>query len=194
MRQYEKETRKEVLDIAIHHFSKFGYAGANLELIGKEAGLTRGPLYYYFKNKKELYIAAVNDELERTMAGFYQIFEQDISIFEKIKQDLIFCSNNTGLIEQVGKGGKDEPKFSGLEKHSKVVYELKYTSVLRAMEKGELRSDIDPVEMTKMIYVCFHGLKAVAKNELAPFERGDEFMNEHISAIVEMFKSRYGKL
>lgn len=31
------------------HFSRYRYAGTNLEAIGKEAGMTRDPLYYYVK-------------------------------------------------------------------------------------------------------------------------------------------------
>ena len=53
----EKQTKQKIMEIAKEHFSRYGYAGTNLEAIGKEAGVTRGPLYYYFKNKKELYAA-----------------------------------------------------------------------------------------------------------------------------------------
>ena len=50
----EKQTKQKIMTIAREHFSRYGYAGTNLEAIGKEAGLTRGPLYYYFKNKNDL--------------------------------------------------------------------------------------------------------------------------------------------
>ena len=193
MRPYEKETRQLVLDIAIRHFSQHGYAGANLELIGKEAGLTRGPLYYYFKNKKELYLAAVQEELERTVNSFHQIFEQEISIFDKIKQDLIFCSNNSGLIERVGKGGKDEPSIESLKEYSQEVYDLKYNSVIMGQNRGELRTDIDPKEITNMIYLCFHGLKQLSNIELIDVSDEEDFTNKYIDVIVEMVKSRYGK-
>ena len=45
----EKHTRQKIMTIAREHFSRYGYAGTNLEAIGKEAGMTRGPLYYYVK-------------------------------------------------------------------------------------------------------------------------------------------------
>lgn len=45
----EKQTRQKIMTIAREHFSRYGYAGTNLEAIGKEAGMTRGPLYYYVK-------------------------------------------------------------------------------------------------------------------------------------------------
>ena len=48
------KTKQRILDVAVTYFTLYGYEGTNLEAIGKEAGLTRGPLYYYFKNKNDL--------------------------------------------------------------------------------------------------------------------------------------------
>lgn len=56
-----QQTIKLLVNIAREHFSRFGYADASLESITSEAGLTRGALYYHFKNKKHLFIAVVTE-------------------------------------------------------------------------------------------------------------------------------------
>ena len=81
----EKQTKQKIMEFAKEHFSRYGYAGTNLEAIGKEAGVTRGPLYYYFKNKKELYAAVIEQEKIRVVDQYKQIFEQPCSIYEKLE-------------------------------------------------------------------------------------------------------------
>jgi AcrR family transcriptional regulator len=53
------QTRARILDAAIHEFSENGLAGARTEQIAEEAGVNKALLYYYFKGKEELYVAAL---------------------------------------------------------------------------------------------------------------------------------------
>ena len=50
----KNNTKQLIMDTAWKHFSKYGYTDTNLERICKEAGITRGPLYYYFADKEDL--------------------------------------------------------------------------------------------------------------------------------------------
>ena len=107
----EKQTKQKIMEIAKEHFSRYGYAGTNLEAIGKEAGVTRGPLYYYFKNKKELYAAVIEQEKIRVVDQYKQIFEQPCSIYEKLEKDILYCSSSQSLLRQIGVGGQGEPEI-----------------------------------------------------------------------------------
>ena len=49
-------TRQAVLSAALKVFSHQGYAATRLEEIADEAGVTRGAIYWHFKNKADLYI------------------------------------------------------------------------------------------------------------------------------------------
>ena len=57
--------RTQLLECAIRHFSQKGYVATNLLEIAEEAGVSRGPLYYYFSNKADLYVAAVDYMIEQ---------------------------------------------------------------------------------------------------------------------------------
>ena len=54
------ETRNRILDAAERVFSERGVSHTSLEDIAKAAGVTRGAIYWHFKNKSELFTAMVN--------------------------------------------------------------------------------------------------------------------------------------
>ena len=55
------QTRKAILDAAIREFSTHGLSGARTEAIAESAGANKALLYYYFKSKKDLYAAAIEE-------------------------------------------------------------------------------------------------------------------------------------
>src|SRR5437867_4192319 len=48
----------EILDAALRVFARRGLHRTNLEEVAKEAGISKGTIYLYFKNKEELFVAA----------------------------------------------------------------------------------------------------------------------------------------
>ncbi|GAB5045992.1 TetR/AcrR family transcriptional regulator [Thermodesulfovibrio sp. TK110] len=48
------ESRKRIVDAAVKLFSQSGFSGTTMRMIAKEAGISVGGLYLYFKNKEEL--------------------------------------------------------------------------------------------------------------------------------------------
>ena len=49
------KTRQKVIDAALKLFGQRGYSGTTLRLIADEAGCSRGPIYWHFANKEELF-------------------------------------------------------------------------------------------------------------------------------------------
>jgi TetR/AcrR family transcriptional regulator len=60
-------TRKTILRAAIREFSLHGLAGARTDAIAESAKVNKALLYYYFKSKKGLYAAAI-DEVSSAVA------------------------------------------------------------------------------------------------------------------------------
>lgn len=52
-----EQTRQQIIDAAIRAVAKWGYQGATLAKIAKEAGLSAGPRQYYFPSKADLMVA-----------------------------------------------------------------------------------------------------------------------------------------
>jgi TetR/AcrR family acrAB operon transcriptional repressor len=64
--------RKELMAIAIDCFARYGYQGTSIDRIASAAGVTKGALYYHFRDKEELLFEAVQDriaEFEHRVVG-----------------------------------------------------------------------------------------------------------------------------
>lgn len=56
-KQQSLETRQHILDAAIQEFSRRGVTSTSLNDIALAAGVTRGAIYWHFKNKVDIFIA-----------------------------------------------------------------------------------------------------------------------------------------
>lgn len=54
-----EKTRLRVIEAALVMFSRHGYSGTTLAMIAQEAGYSRGPIYWHFRNKDDLYQAVL---------------------------------------------------------------------------------------------------------------------------------------
>ncbi|RWB60508.1 TetR/AcrR family transcriptional regulator [Mesorhizobium sp.] len=63
--------RISVVDAAASVFCREGYAGANIDLIAAEAGVSRQTVYNHHGDKEKLFMAVVRDLTERCNAGIF---------------------------------------------------------------------------------------------------------------------------
>lgn len=63
-KELPEEKQQAVLNAAMEVFSKYDYKKASTDLIAAKAGVSKGLLFYYFHNKKELYLF-VYEQAER---------------------------------------------------------------------------------------------------------------------------------
>ena len=61
-------TRERLLATARQVFAEQGYADASLEEVAERAGVTRGPLYHYFDDKRDLF-RAVYEQIESELTA-----------------------------------------------------------------------------------------------------------------------------
>ena len=59
------ETRKRILDAAVEVFNRLGVAQTSLNDVAKEAGVTRGAIYWHFTNKVAMFDA--NETAQRSL-------------------------------------------------------------------------------------------------------------------------------
>ena len=59
------ELRKRILDMALKEFAEKGYHRATLDEIASRVGASKGSVYWYFENKRALFLAVVLEELSR---------------------------------------------------------------------------------------------------------------------------------
>lgn len=54
-----EQTRLSIIEAALALFSRNGYSNTTLAMIAAEAGFSRGPIYWHFRNKDDLYAAVL---------------------------------------------------------------------------------------------------------------------------------------
>ncbi|MFC1920959.1 TetR family transcriptional regulator [Chloroflexota bacterium] len=148
-------TRDKLLDVALSVFSKNGYSATRLGDIAKEAGVTRGAIYWHFGSKSELYSSLVQEYSNRGSSIAQQAIEEGGSVKEIIRR--IFVR----LLSSI----EDDRKLRAMMEIS--LFKTELTPELRASRQtqiengrvliggiseairqgvisGELRSDLDP--------------------------------------------------
>lgn len=70
MNRNENNTLDDILSAAKAEFSEKGFQSASLRRIVKNAGVTTGAFYGYFKSKEELFDALVGEQYDMLMGMF----------------------------------------------------------------------------------------------------------------------------
>lgn len=60
----DHSTQQRLLDAALELFSRKGYAATSVRELVETAGVTKPVLYYYFRNKEDIYLALIQNGLE----------------------------------------------------------------------------------------------------------------------------------
>lgn len=79
-------TRQALLDAALKTFCKKGYSGTSLETVAKEAGMTRGAIYWHFKNKFQLLTAVIMMAYEKAKVRVDRVLQSPQGPLQKIRR------------------------------------------------------------------------------------------------------------
>jgi AcrR family transcriptional regulator len=102
MRRTKKEaedSRKRIIDTAYKVFLKKGFAATKLSDIADEIKMTRGVIYWHFKNKTDLFVCLLNDVLDEAMSYNVEIFKSNESLPNKLKKLLMTDGTGSRLFE-----------------------------------------------------------------------------------------------
>jgi AcrR family transcriptional regulator len=160
----EKETKKKLLECAMKEFSEKGYMKASIRNICKEAGVTTGALYFFFKDKEDLF----GNLVEETLFGLNNIIEQHF-MEEAIATEALSGQEISIAALAAAQGFDDDMAIAReviryLFKHKEVI-ELLLTKSQGSCYENLSDQMVDKVEVhyTKM-YIAMKGYKS--KKEL----------------------------
>lgn len=78
----KENTRQKLIDITFEEIFSHGYQGASLTNILKSAGVHKGSMYHYFKNKKEMALCAIKEKMDERFNKYNHILESDKKIID----------------------------------------------------------------------------------------------------------------
>lgn len=148
---------------AIEIFSVKGYEATKLTDITDALGVSRGPVYYHFKDKLGLYVAAY-ERFEVGLRSIHKsVFSQDKPImdlmeemiYEFVKHIAVFGINFFFNINNIEELSEISQKYNSMNAE---LYWDKIEFVKAAQSRGELRNDFEPKMLVDYIYLVYFGI------------------------------------
>ena len=155
-REREKEQRRnDIIDAAEQVFFSKDFENASMDDIAKEAELSKGTLYLYFKNKEDLYLALHSrghalllsmfekaikkpetgiDKVRAIGEAYYQFYKKYPKYFHALiyfeSRDIDFSDENSAAMICMKEGDK--------------LMDILIESIKKGIKDSSIRSDIDP--------------------------------------------------
>ncbi len=82
----KEKIRQYLIDIAEKIFSQLGFDRTTMDIIAREARKGKSTLYYYFKNKEQLFAAVVQKEAEYILSELLEIVNSPLDARSTLKQ------------------------------------------------------------------------------------------------------------
>ncbi len=144
MNKIEK-IRTRIIDVAQTAFYKLGVDKTTMELIAKRAGKSKSTLYYYFKDKNELYAAVIEREGNFMMTELAKIINREDST-DKILE--LYAKRRFELAETVLsnyklEGNNYEKVFPIIQKYRKKHDEFEYFAIKQILVKGIEKDELN---------------------------------------------------
>ena len=79
------DQKQNILNAALHEFSQNGIAGARLQSIADEVGVTKAMIHYYFDSRENLFREAFREAYDTLMNGLLSTLETEEPLFLKIE-------------------------------------------------------------------------------------------------------------
>lgn len=181
-----EQKRQTILDAAAATFARFGYNKTTLDDIGQAVKLNKASLYYYFKNKEEIFTAVILDESGRFVASLQEKVEAIAGPEERIVTYLLerlrFYHHTLNLHQLSIENLRTlEPLFQGL--YAGVLeQEITFLSGLLAPLSGEAQAR----KVAETLLLVADGLKHLAVQQQGHFapSRLDYTQTEHDTEFV----------
>ncbi len=84
MKKHPADRRQRIMNAAIRFFAKKGFFNTRMEDIARSAGIAKGTVYLYFKDKPSLYVGIIDYQFQNAIATLRQIRDEPGSASKKL--------------------------------------------------------------------------------------------------------------
>jgi TetR/AcrR family acrAB operon transcriptional repressor len=168
-KQEAEITRKKILDSSAKIFSTYGYAAARLEDIAKQADVTRGAIYWHFRNKADILQNLIIERFSIIYEIIETVLAENINSLKKLKKILITLlkaleSNQklreilTIIIFKVEVVPEIEYQMKGKKKENRNRIEIIHTLVKQAQNEKLINQELDSYTVATSLNCFFEGI------------------------------------
>ncbi|MBC7927807.1 MAG: TetR/AcrR family transcriptional regulator, partial [Bryobacteraceae bacterium] len=146
-----QRNRERILDVARKAFSRSG-ANASLDHIAREAGVGPGTLYRHFPTREELLEAVDRSGMEK-LAAAAQKLAAELPPAEALRAWLLLFVDSMAAKQLIAPALKQlvgDPTKVFAASYNRI-WEAIRVLVQRAIESGDIRDDLDPVDLLRAL-------------------------------------------
>lgn len=143
--------KEGLLRTAIDCFGRYGFAGTSIDRIARAAGVTKGALYYHFRDKDELLFAAVKERIQDFETSVADRIDPADDPADALRQVAALCASNaqtdsqrqfilTMMVEAIDTNDELSQEFEAMLRRFRSF--LKYL-IRTGQEAGTFRDDCD---------------------------------------------------
>lgn len=192
----QEELKQTIIRTAATIFAQNGYENTSMNDIAAKANISRGPLYYYFRDKEDIFqhvFDYVSTQIEKTVSG---IFVEQGTLFDKIEKEFYaICSKSYVEGEKIRdivrmNPGFHQKAFQKLINSRKLVRYIKIHSVKQAIAQGEVKEETDPELLVNLLFVFYRGI--LSESAYWTEEEYDKKMHIFMKELRDLLQAKYG--
>lgn len=196
------DMRQALLDAGKTEFANYGYDGARLERIAAKVGCAKRMLYYYFGNKKDVYLAVIEQSYSDIRASEEQLnldaLEPLQALHTLARKSFDYHEHNqqfTRLVLQENfQGGEMLRQISSIDTLRKAAFEPLGRILQRGVAQGLFKEGITAVDVHYLISALssfrvdhsatWRSLLQVDLMGAAMRERHQQMLQDQLTALV----------
>lgn len=186
------QSRRELVSVAIDCFSRYGYQGTSIDRIARAAGVTKGALYYHFRDKQDLLFGALDDRIggfERVVVERVTRLKDPVAALYEVADICVeqaTVSNHrrfilTLMVEALDTHEELSERFRAMMRRFR---DFLTDTVAIGQRKGVFRNDVDPALAAQLFVAALAGM------ELQYYQDPEAIrLRESMRAVVEQFRA-----
>ena len=161
--RYRTELKEKIMQSAMENFAKNGFDRTRMEDIATTAGIAKGTLYLYFKNKEDLFYAICEHNLEELRNRLFGLFDRKENLIldaERFYDEYqkVTLGSDTIWFEMIALSTRSPKLRKILAKNQSKVYQVVKEFLKTQIERGFLREDINIDFIASGLIALYNGL------------------------------------
>ncbi len=155
----QNSPRTRLLAASETRFRRFGYKRTTVDEIANEAGTGKGSVYLHFSSKQEIYLAVVEESLERFIAKAERVLATKDPVPTRLRALVELTAEHYGADELLhaslfGETDLVEGDVARLaeQRQRKRIGELLENVLVTGQAEGSIRSSLDPASVAGVLF------------------------------------------
>jgi len=187
--------REAALEKSMRIFWRHGYANTSIQRLGNQLAMHPGSLYGAFKNKRQLFMEALELYFERSsqslqealesgnspLQGIHRFFDQLLDQIEDRRSIKGCLMINTAT--ELAQEAEDEPLARRLDEMFRSHEQRFQQALVEAQARGELAKEKDPEALARYLLVGVRGLRVYGLTR--PSRKALESVLENLLSVLQ---------